>query len=56
MNTIWFTVAIQALKLLRWYFERMSPEEQRKFNDVMEAWRDQIRKMPLPEPPPLEGP
>lgn len=56
MNTIWFTVAIQILKLLRWYFKEMSPEEKTQLNKMLEDWKKQIAEMPMPEPPPLEGP
>ena len=56
MNTIWFTLAIQVLKLLRWYFSKMLPEERREFNRRLAAWKKQIAEMPMPEPPPLEGP
>jgi len=55
VNTIWFTLAIQVLKLLRWYFRQMTPEERTRFNDLFAAWKRQIADMPMPEPPPLEG-
>lgn len=55
VNTIWFTLAIQILKLLRWYFNQMSPEERTKFNELLEAWKKQIEEMEMPEPPSLEG-
>jgi hypothetical protein len=55
MSTIWFTLAIQILKILRWYFKQMSPEERTKFNELLEAWKKQIEEMEMPEPPSLEG-
>jgi hypothetical protein len=55
MNTIWFTLAIQGLKLLRWYYGKLTPEEKKEFSKRLIAWKKQIKDMPMPEPPPLEG-
>ena len=49
------TVAIQALKLARWYYSQLSPEQKSEIKEVMEAWAKQIKDMPMPEPPSLEG-
>jgi hypothetical protein len=55
MNTIWFTLAIQGLKLLRWYYGKLTPEEKKEFSKRLIAWKKQIAEMPRPEPPSLEG-
>ncbi len=55
MNTIWFTLAIQVLKLLRWYYGKLTPEEKQEINRRFEKWKQQIRDMEMPEPPPLDG-
>jgi len=49
------TVAIQALKLARWYYSNLSPEQKAEIREALEAWKKQIKDMPMPEPPPLEG-
>ena len=40
MNTIWFTLAIQVLKLLRWYLDHLTPEERASFKQA-------IKDMPM---------
>jgi len=40
MNTIWFTLAIQGLKLLRWYYGKLTPEERASFKQA-------IKDMPM---------
>lgn len=50
------TVAIQALKLARWYYSNLSPDQKAEIKAALEAWKQQIKEMPMPEPPPLEGP
>ena len=49
------TVAINALKLVRWYYSQLSPEQQTEIKDALAAWKKQIADMPMPEPPSLEG-
>ena len=47
MNTIWFTLAIQGLKLLRWYYGKLTPEEKKEFSRRLIAWKKQIKDMPM---------
>lgn len=42
MNTIWIGIAINLLKLLRWYLRRMTAEEKAAFQQA-------IRDMPMPD-------
>lgn len=42
MNTIWISIAIKLLQLLRWYLDQLTPEERSSF-------REAIRKMPTPD-------
>lgn len=56
MNSVWIGIAIKLLKLLRWYYGKLTPEEKQEINRRFEAWKKHIRDMEMPEPPPLEGP
>ena len=49
------TVAIQTLKLVRWYYAQLSPGQKTELSEALAAWRKQIAEMPMPEPPSLEG-
>jgi len=42
MNTVWISIAIKLLKLLRWYIKKMTPEEKA-------AFRQAIKDMPMPD-------
>jgi len=53
---ILLTVAIQGLRLIRWYYSHLSPEQQGEINEALAKWKKQIEDMPMPEPPPLDGP
>jgi hypothetical protein len=55
MNTIWLTLAINILRILRWYYSKMPPEDRAELNRRFERWKQQIRDMEMPAPPPLDG-
>jgi len=40
MNTVWISIAIKLLQLLRWYIKKMTPEERASF-------RQAIKNMPM---------
>jgi hypothetical protein len=41
------TIGIQALRLARWYYSNLSPDERKGLDETLTAWKKQIKDMPM---------
>lgn len=41
------TIGIQALRLARWYYSNLSPDERKGLDETLTAWKKQIEEMPM---------